>query len=209
MNVPRLAAAVICCLNIVSLLGAQRAPAAAQTQPSADAPPLFVRPPAQARRLTYVCDMAGMIQMFVGARRELINTIDRLPENYSFGLILVEPRNCLALSDESLPATDKNKKAMEDFLEHVKPQAQTDALPALKAAFAQKPDVIYFLARGSFEDNSRVLRAFRELNSDHRVQINTIWYRGENEDDEPAVKLLKTIAKENQGEYRRVNESDL
>lgn len=115
---------------------------------------------------------------------------------------------CNSISPQLLKATPENKQAAETFLEDkVTPRGETDPIPAIEAAFAQNPEVIFLLTDGDFPDNNAVLKRVAELNARQPVQVNTIAFVGEGDTDAEFIKILQKIAKDSDGAYRKADES--
>jgi len=100
----------------------------------------------------YVIDCSGSMATRGSldvAKRELINSVDRLPPDARFGVIfynlhatvLTDPQGRRAL----MPATAANKARVGQQLGRVVPDGGTDHMTALRAALALKPEVVFFL----------------------------------------------------------------
>ena len=81
-------------------------------------------------------------------------------------------------------------------------------LPAIRAAFAQNPEVIYVLTDGfdQVNDLGAVVKEFDALNKDRAVRVNTILL-GDGEQKE-LVEALKTIAEKNNGTMKIVSKEN-
>ena len=76
-------------------------------------------------------------------------------------------------------------------------------------AFAQHPELIYFLTDGDFPDNNAVLWRVREMNRNRAIKINTIAFVGESDNDKEFINVLTTIAKENGGVFSKVSQDEV
>jgi len=54
-----------------------------------------------------------------------------------------------------------------------------------------------------------VFKEFTDLNTDHKVRVNTIAFVGDGDNEVAFIERLKKIAKDSGGTYRHVKESDL
>lgn len=165
-----------------------------------------------AKKIAFVCDASGsMLNKFSTLRRELSNTIQGLRPIQSFNIIFFQEQSFSALDNNSLiMATPEDKLKATNFLEDkVTPRGETNPIPGIEKAFAQKPELIYLLTDGDFPDNNAVLKRIQELNKDHKVKINTIAFVSEADNDTEFMKLLKKIADTNGGVYVFKKESDL
>jgi hypothetical protein len=115
--------------------------------------PLFVSNRG-ARRIVFVCDATGtMINRFALLRMELARAIRQLQPVQSYNVVFFRDRDAAAASGEGLLlASVDNLRRTQQFLEDLSPSGQTNPLPALKFAFAQKPELVYFLTDGEFNN---------------------------------------------------------
>ncbi len=100
----------------------------------------------------YVIDCSGSMATRGSldvAKRELINSVDRLPPDARFGVIfynlhatvLTDPQGRRSL----MAATAGNKGRVSQQLARIVPDGGTDHMTALRAALALRPEVIFFL----------------------------------------------------------------
>jgi hypothetical protein len=171
---------------------------------------IFALAPWQARaeKIVFLCDASGSIlNKYATLRRQLSKAVGGLSPSHSFNLIFMQEADSLSQAPELLKATAENKRAADDLLENkVSPRGETNPIPAIDAAFAQKPDVIFLLTDGDFPDNMAVLKRIGELSAGRHVQINTIAFVNEADTDTDFSKLLQRIATDSGGVYRKVNE---
>jgi uncharacterized protein with von Willebrand factor type A (vWA) domain len=108
-------------------------------------------------------------------------------------------------------ATPENKRKAFDFVEDSTASGTTNPIPAIRAAFAQKPQLIYVLTDGfdavaSYEE---VVNEFRKLNPRKEVRVNTIMVQNHPEPEQALVDVLKTIATENGGNFKIVKPDEM
>ena len=107
-------------------------------------------------------------------------------------------------------ANPANKQKARAFIENFSVIGSgTNPLPALKLAFAQNPQLVYFLTDGQFDNvvsYQQVMAEVRALNPDKKVKLNTIAFLSE---DAQAEKMLADLARENGGKFVKVTERDL
>jgi hypothetical protein len=164
------------------------------------------------RSIAFVCDASGPMCTMnkMGAlKTELNRAIDQLRVVQSFSLTFFSEGAPVKLDDHPLHATPDNKKKASEFLKNVQTSGQANPESALDLAFSQKPDLIFFLADGDFTNNDGVLLHVRLLQDKTRVKINTIALVGEGDTDTEFINVLKTIAEESGGTFKKVAPADL
>ena len=104
-----------------------------------------------ARRIAYVVDQSGsMIESFGGVRRELKRSISALRRSQKFHVIFFN-NNALEIPPKKMVSAIKARKRRAfEFFNSVAPERGTDPGQALRIAFRNDPDVIYFLTDGAF-----------------------------------------------------------
>jgi hypothetical protein len=165
------------------------------------------------RALSFVCDASGsMMDKIAILREEMKHTIDGLRVAQAFSIIFFADEKPQALSQQLVMASPENKRRAYDFLQHVVTAGSTHPIPGLELAFAQKPQLLFLLTDGDFEENEAVLKRIRELNASKSVRINTIAFvktaEIEHSGGKEWIELLKTIAKENGGVFKQVSPDD-
>jgi len=164
----------------------------------------------RSRKISFAIDASrSMIQKMATLKDQVNKAIVGMSPEQSFGLVFFQNFKCAELNIELLPANAANKHRAALFLEGVRIESKTNPIPGLEAVFLQNPEVIYLVTDGDFPDNAAVLKKIRELNKDKKVTIHTIAFVGQADSDTDFITLLKTIAAENRGQYRNVNEADL
>jgi len=160
-----------------------------------------------ANKVVFVCDATGsMNSIFGGLRTELEKSIKKLEINQAFNVIFFSDDKVLTLNPSGLMlATDDNKHKATSFLGDVSPRGLTNPIPAIRAAFAQQPEVMYVLTDGFDQVDSleSVYNEFATLNKAGHVQVHTILV-GSGEQKE-LVEILQRIAKDNHGTMKVVS----
>jgi hypothetical protein len=151
-------------------------------------------------RIVFVIDRSGsMSDSFDFLRSELKESIDKLRYNQRFHVILFHSGPYLENPPRRLvPAIRDNKERCKQFLDTVVPSGQTDPIPAMRRAMELRPDIIYFLTDGAFDE--ALVGELRKWNRNKRVRIFTLGYLYA-----PGEELLRQIAEENGGTYKFVD----
>jgi len=175
---------------------------------TAPAPPVvFMGVRDQAMRVVFLCDSSGsMMTKFDSLRQELRKSVDGLLPVQSMSIIFFSEDAYLTLDKRSVAASPGNKKKASELLDKTAPHGSSDPIPGIRAAFAANPQAIYLLTDGDFPNNFQVRDEIRKLNKDKKVKVHTIAFVDRGDEYE---KLLKSIADENSGTYKFVEDSDL
>ncbi|MBS3821788.1 MAG: VWA domain-containing protein [Planctomycetes bacterium] len=161
--------------------------------------------------VVYVLDRSGsMIDTFDHLRLEVGRSIGRLNLGCGFHVIFFAGSKPSENAPRRLVAADNgNRRDAWSWILDVRPEGQTDPLPALQRAFTvlkrarnEHPRIIYLLTDGIFPDNEKVLDAIRRMNADRSVFICTFLYGSRPPE---AVEVMQRIARENRGVYRYVS----
>ncbi len=177
----------------------------------------FVGISGNARRVIYICDATGTMLglKYKLLQKELYKALDILKPIQGFNIIFFKGGDSDSdwanpYARELVVANPANKQKGRQFIESFQVVgAGTNPLPALRLAFAQKPQLVYFLTDGQFDNVVRyqqVLAEVRSLNADKSVKLNTIAFMSE---DAQAEKTLADLATENGGRFVKVTERDL
>ncbi|MFO0832449.1 MAG: hypothetical protein U0637_11505 [Phycisphaerales bacterium] len=185
-----------------------------------------------ARRIVYLVDASGaMTSSLKFVKEELTRSVARLSEDQSFQVIVFRTPVGAQSVDLSYfavstgtpamtQATRRAKIALANWLPQVRPGGKSEVLPALRAALADSPDLVFVLMRSinrsvGFDveaSNRNVLDALEGLNpkdaDGHRpARIKTIQFL----DDDPTG-LLQEVARQHgdgPGSYRLVGRSEV
>jgi hypothetical protein len=160
----------------------------------------------QARRVVYVIDHSasmGLNGSFARAKRELLASLERLPADAYFQVIVYNRSSeLLSLGSGSslAAASPESKRRAADTLERLQPEGGTDYIPALKRALALQPDVIFFLTDG---DDLRLdqIQTITQINRGRTV-IHAVELSGPRPSH--GASRLEVLARANQGSYRFV-----
>jgi hypothetical protein len=169
-----------------------------------------------AKAVVYVCDATGTMLglRFTLLQRELTKAVDILKPIQRFGVVFFHGDKggkwFTSMDDTLVNASPVAKQKAFSFIRDTGlGGAGTDPLPGLKAAFAMKPQLIYFLSDGQFNDISsydQVLAEVKKLNPDRQTKVNTILFEGV---DPLAEACLRKLADENGGMFKLVKVADL
>ncbi len=171
-----------------------------------------------ARRIAYVCDATGsMVSWFDDLRMELRKSIENLRVVQSFNVIFFQEQGFGCVERSSLmPANSDNKRKSYKFIEEFTPHGETNPLPALELAAAQKPELIYLLTDGDFSGpgNQAVIDFCKTKFSDGKTKINTIAFVSKQTAQTDAaqaewVKALQLIATNSGGKFKFVSKEDM
>jgi hypothetical protein len=186
-----------------------RSPASAPTtQPAATEP----------KTVIYVCNGSTSTKgrSFDLLKGELKKAIEVLPPTRAFDVIFFQSGEAASFAEQLILASPKNKERAYDFLEHVelKPGA-ADPIPAMQLALRLKPERIYLVADGPFDDNARTvaeLHALQRAANPPLTRIDTIgFFRPDlpGAEREQTEAMLKEIAAHAGGTFKTMLTSDL
>jgi hypothetical protein len=165
----------------------------------------FFNVPASSDAVVYVVDHSasmGLGGRLVAAQKELLASLDQLPESARFQVIVYNSSARPLLLDQPgmMQATPANKQRVAAALAQLRAEGGTRHDSALPKALALRPAVIYFLTDADdLADDYR--RLVTRLNSNHAV-IHTIELGTANR-GRPAMPL-QALARDNGGTYQAV-----
>lgn len=190
-------------------------------------PPTTRKTARKADSIVYVLDASGsVLETFDRIRNELKNSVFKLDETQSVHVIFFRNDSCAeAPARRLVSANTENKVALKDFVNSIEPMGHGSspipalgaALRAMKASAGGGANLVYLLTDGDFDQSSFVYKSGgRTLTGTEAV---IAWLRENNKDGflhvspivlgpapEPRVEeMMRTIAKENGGEYRYVS----
>ncbi len=167
--------------------------------------------PVFAERLVFVLDTSGSMtgQRIMAAKRELIRAIGNLPERASFGIVVFNS-SVSVWQKQLVPATQKAKQVAIAYVSSQGTAANTASYDALEAAFGFDTEAIYFLSDGAPHGGKipapvDIVAAITAINRVRRVSLYTIGI-GVGFSGGPLDLFLKTLADQNLGLYRRVDQ---
>ncbi len=158
-----------------------------------------------AYKIVFVCDgtgtMLGLKQNLL--IRELNSTISKLKPIQEFNVIFFNEDKGVFVTavdmQKLMPATPPNIRKTSDWLGKFSVRGSTNPIPAIELAFKQKPQLMYVLSDGEFDNlvsYDEVIKTVATLNSDKKVKVNTIMF---GDRDPRAEQALKKIADDNGG----------
>lgn len=169
-------------------------------------------------RIVFIIDASGsVIDGFDFVINELRATIRKLDEDQKFTVIFFQRGFAMEATDAKgrgmKPATLERKTAISNWITpesgRVSPAGSSDPRPALKLAFAYKPDLVYILSdnitgRGIYQlDRDKLLNDIDTLNvADATIHTIQFLY------PDPLA-TLETIAQRTKGKHRFVGASEL
>ena len=164
-----------------------------------------------AKRIVFALDISGSMNgpRINTAKRELTTAINALPEDAGFGIVIFNEslnvwRPCM------VEASAENKQNAIWFIANLTPSGNTAAYDALEAAFRFDAEAIYLVTDGE-PTNGRIVAppaivaAIQQINHNRRVSIYVIGIAPR----PPGGRFdlfLKTLAEQNLGQYRRVDQ---
>lgn len=168
-----------------------------------------------AKTVAYVCDASGSMMglPFDLLKLELKKAVDELVAIQAFNIVFFQEGRAGAFSQKGLVmASANNKQIAYQFLQDLTVKANSDPLPSLKLAFSQKPQLLYLLTDGAFDDNDAVIKEIRSLNATKQTRVYTIAFFSPDappSDREVCERVLKAIASDNGGQFKVVLTTDL
>lgn len=173
----------------------------------------FMGTTGNARQIIYLCDATGtMLNVFSDLKVELSRSVNGLKPIQAFNIIFFSDDQYTTLNPRGLVlATPDNKRKAAEFVDTSIATGTTNPLPAIRAAFTQRPQLIYVLTDGfdavaSYEE---VVNEFRKLNPRKEVRVNTIMVQNDPKPEKALVDVLQSIARENGGVFRIVRPDEM
>jgi von Willebrand factor type A domain len=156
--------------------------------------------------IAFVCDASGsMMEKMPALKLELSKKVTSLRPWQEFSITFFQDERPMSLSPSLLIATPGNKHAAQMFLDDVTTIGTTDPIPGIKQAFAERPKIMFLLTDGDFPNNDAVLAEIRSLEKQQHVVIHTIAFVGGGDNDVKFIDLLKQVAQETGGTFKKVN----
>jgi len=167
-----------------------------------------------ARTVAYVCDASGSMMglPFDLVKAELKKAVDVLVPTQAFNIVFFQEGKGEAFSKTLAMANPNNKQRAYQFLDQVTVKASSDPIPSLRLAFSQKPQLLYLLTDGAFDDNDAVIAEIKKLNASKQTHIYTIAFFSPNSPESErkvCEEVLRSIANDNGGVFKVVLTGDL
>ncbi len=161
----------------------------------------FMGVKSSARHVVYVIDMSGSMEgmRLAHTKLELVRSIEQLPEDASFSIVFFDDQFEVMPPQRMVPASKRWKADAIDWLRHQQARGGTDPTAALEFALSLRPQAIFLMTDGMFQNPSLVNQMIDRMNTDRRTSINTIAFH-----ERGAEQELQKIAAENRGDYRYV-----
>lgn len=163
-----------------------------------------------ADRIVFIIDTSGSMvgPRLAAAKQELLKAIDGLDQNTQFSIIVFNSAVGVWHRD-LVPATDRAKQAAARFVLAQEAQGSTASYDALETALRYDAEAIYFLTDGvpnggKIDAPQAIVAAITRVNRARRLSIYSIGI-GVGQRGALFDTFLDTLAKENWGEYRRVD----
>jgi hypothetical protein len=153
-----------------------------------------------------------MLKVFGDLRQQLAEAVNGLDSDagQQFNVAFFnEDGVAAAFKDAMQPATPDNKKKAVDFMQTQITSSPHKLLPAVKFALKQKPEVIYLLtdAAGSGSDGADAAKAISAANRNGKMRVDCIYIQSDMNDAQ-SEKILRKIALDNHGTFKRMAEPD-
>lgn len=167
--------------------------------------------PIYARRVVFIIDTSSSMrgERLLAAQRELISVLKGLTEDVSFSIVAFDTL-ARAWQPALVPATPQAKASACEFVVQQQASGATASFDALDLAFSFDAEAIYFLSDGApsagkIPQPARIVEVVTEQNRVRRITINTIGI-GVGPEGGPFEVFLRTLAEQNFGRFRRVDE---
>lgn len=168
-----------------------------------------------ALRVVFVCDASGsMMDRLPRLQEQLRFSIEHLAPVQWFNVIFFQNSRAIAADAHQLiQALPGNVERIEKLLPTISARGSSNPLTAIRLAFAQRPQVVYLLTDGDFEDvaggitDRQITDAISRLNTHGAVRVNTILFISDmrdlqQEDARGGRAVLQKIARENDGTFK-------
>ena len=168
-----------------------------------------------AKTVAYVCDASGSMMglPFDLLKIELKKAVDVLQPIQAFNVVFFQKGGAEAFTKQAMvPANPSNKAKAFQWLSDMTVASNSDPIPSLKLVFQQKPQLMYLLTDGAFDDNDAVIAEIKRLNAQKQTRINTIAFFSPDapaSDRKVCEDVLRRIAEENGGRFKVVLTTDL
>lgn len=158
---------------------------------------------AEGGRFVFVVDRSSSMHgdRLAAAKEELKRSIRELEPTMEFGVIFYSDRPAAMnqKNPQTVSATSKNKQAYFRWIAAVRAEGGTKPSEAVKLALSLRPDAVWLLSDGGFNNPSRAIATIREANRKLRIPIHAIAFY-----DRSAEGNARQVAKDSGGTYRFV-----
>jgi hypothetical protein len=163
--------------------------------------------PAKQGSVVFVCDASGsMLGVAMDVLKvHLCREIDSLAPGRPFNVIFFRAGGAEPATEHCVPATDAARRRAVELVGRIQVKADSDPIPALRLALRDRPQVVYLVTDGAFENNDAVAREIRRLNGAGatRIHVIALLRRSMAEADRRLAELsLRRFAEENGGWFR-------
>ena len=161
-----------------------------------------------AYKVVYVVDVSASLILFTDdIVQEMSDSIRSLVPTQQFHIVLAKPLEVDEFGPRRLvPAISKYKKEAVDYVSGIKRipvGGGADPIEAFRRAFAVKPELIYFLTDGMYDNIEKTLETtLDQLNKDRSVAITIIGFNPLQRSDA----VLQRIAKTHGGHLRVIRD---
>lgn len=179
------------------------------------APLYYYDLPVRADRVVFVLDVSksmglgGGASRLAAAQRELVKTLEKLPEETMFNVIVFEAKPT-ALAERLQRATPAMRAHAVRFVRNQRAQGKTATYDALHQALtaSPEPEVVYLLSDGmpsvgAVAAPDKVLQSIQSLNRTRRIKVHTLGTLA-GPQDAAFGEFLRQLAEQNYGEFRRL-----
>lgn len=167
----------------------------------------FIGVGGNARKIVYLVDASGSMTDAVDRlKAALVASIDKLVPIQEFNIVVFRDEDVLVLQKNGMvrASTENRQKAFQWIADNYYVSGKTDPMPAIKASFALRPELIYVLTDGFDQIASfdALKDEFRKQNAGNKVKVNTLLIRSRNEPE--LERVMKEIADQHGGVFKAV-----
>ena len=168
----------------------------------------FMGVEAEAASVAFVCDGSRWTKKTIDdLSTELLRTVEAMTPDQRFAVVFFADDKASGPDDgRPIAATDENKRKLRHWLGDVTLGDKSTPIPALTSAFDAKPDAVFFVSSGEFDDYDGVAGHVEVLNTGRTVRVYPVGlFPTIKQDDSRAfVRFLKKLADDHRGEFRLV-----
>ncbi len=164
---------------------------------------------ARGQRFAYIVDTSGSMEgpKIETLRTQLAESIDGLLTNSSFVILLFATETrVIGGRAKWMSSSDRTRRLAKREIRAITARGQTNPLPAFELAFSMRPrpDAIYFMTDGVFQDNVAWKVAELNAQSNRLTPIHCISFVSKE-----AERLLRGMARESGGTYTHIADPNL